>query len=162
MILGLNSDKSIKLKGKGRPIVEQKDRVEILSSFPFVDKIVVFDEMTPIKLIKKIKPHIIFKGKDYKKKDVVGFHESKKWHGKVILIDFIDNKSTTSLIQRIRTSVTDVVFLMLMERIAETEELHRRSFNESFKEFNLNWFWDKPIYKELINIGGGKEELNII
>ena len=69
LILGLNSDKSIKkLKGKGRPIVEQKDRVEILSSFPFVDKIVVFDEMTPIKLIKKIKPHIIFKGKDYKKK----------------------------------------------------------------------------------------------
>ena len=49
LILGLNSDKSIKkLKGKGRPIVEQKDRVEILSSFPFVDKIVVFDEMTQL------------------------------------------------------------------------------------------------------------------
>ena len=43
--------------------------------------------------------------------------------------------------------------------IAETEDLHRRSFNESFKEFNLDWFWDKPIYKELINIGGGKERI---
>ena len=43
--------------------------------------------------------------------------------------------------------------------IAETEELHRKSFNESFKEFNLDWFWDKPIYKELINIGGGKERI---
>ena len=43
--------------------------------------------------------------------------------------------------------------------IAETEELHRMSFNESFKEFNLNWFWDKPIYKRLINIGGGKERI---
>ena len=107
LILGLNSDESIKkLKGKNRPIVEQKDRVEILSSFPFVDKIVVFDEVTPIKLIKKIKPNIIFKGKDYKKKDVVGFYESKKWHGRVILIDFVENKSTTNLIERIKTSVT--------------------------------------------------------
>ena len=107
LILGLNSDESIKkLKGKNRPIVEQEDRVEILSSFPFVDKIVVFDEVTPIKLIKKIKPNIIFKGKDYKKKDVVGFYESKKWHGRVILIDFVENKSTTNLIERIKTSVT--------------------------------------------------------
>ena len=107
LILGLNSDKSIKkLKGNNRPIVEQKDRFEILSSFPFVDKIIVFDEMTPIKLIKKIKPNIIFKGKDYKKKDVVGFHESKKWHGRVELIDFIENKSTTNIIERIKTSVT--------------------------------------------------------
>lgn len=107
LILGLNSDESIKkLKGKNRPIVEQKDRVEILSSFPFVDKIVVFEEVTPIKLIKKIKPNIIFKGKDYKKKDVVGFYESKKWHGKVILIDFVKNKSTTNLIERIKLSVT--------------------------------------------------------
>ena len=107
LILGLNSDESIrKLKGKNRPIVELKDRVEILSSFPFIDKIVVFDEVTPIKLIKRIKPNIIFKGKDYKKQDVVGFRESKKWQGRVILIDFIKNKSTTKLIERIKTSVT--------------------------------------------------------
>ena len=107
LILGLNSDESIrKLKGKNRPIVEEKDRVEILSSFPFIDKIVVFDEVTPIKLIKRIKPNIIFKGKDYKKQDVVGFRESKKWQGRVILIDFIKNKSTTNLIERIKKSVT--------------------------------------------------------
>ena len=107
LILGLNSDESIKkLKGKNRPIVELKDRIEILSSFPFVDKIVVFEEVTPIKLIKKIKPNIIFKGKDYQKKDVVGFYECKKWHGRVILIDFIENKSTTNIIERIKTSVT--------------------------------------------------------
>ncbi len=43
--------------------------------------------------------------------------------------------------------------------IAETEDLHRRSFNESFKEFNLDWFWDEAIYKELINIGDGKERI---
>ena len=43
--------------------------------------------------------------------------------------------------------------------VAETEEYHRKSFNESFKEFNLDWFWDEAIYKELINIGGGKERI---
>jgi len=51
------------------------------------------------------------------------------------------------------------VFFDVDGTIAETEELHRKSFNESFKEFNLDWFWDKPIYKELINIGGGKERI---
>jgi len=51
------------------------------------------------------------------------------------------------------------VFFDVDGTIAETEELHRRSFNESFKEFNLDWFWDKPIYKELISIGGGKERI---
>ena len=43
--------------------------------------------------------------------------------------------------------------------IAETEDFHRKSFNEAFKEFNLDWFWDEAIYKELINIGGGKERI---
>ena len=43
--------------------------------------------------------------------------------------------------------------------IAETEDLHRRSFNESFKEFNLDWFWDEAIYKELINVGDGMERI---
>ena len=51
------------------------------------------------------------------------------------------------------------VFFDVDGTIAETEELHRKSFNESFREFNLDWFWDKPIYKELINIGGGKERI---
>ena len=43
--------------------------------------------------------------------------------------------------------------------IAETEDLHRRCFNESFKEFNLDWFWDEAIYKELINIGDGEDRI---
>ncbi len=43
--------------------------------------------------------------------------------------------------------------------IAETEDYHRQSFNESFKEFGLDWYWDEPIYKELINVGGGKERI---
>ena len=51
------------------------------------------------------------------------------------------------------------VFFDVDGTIAETEEYHRKSFNESFKEFSLDWFWDEAIYKELINIGGGKERI---
>ena len=51
------------------------------------------------------------------------------------------------------------VFFDVDGTIAETEEFHRKSFNESFKEFSLDWFWDEAIYKELINIGGGKERI---
>ena len=51
------------------------------------------------------------------------------------------------------------VFFDVDGTIAETENFHRKAFNEAFKEFNLDWFWDEPIYKELINIGGGKERI---
>lgn len=105
LILALNSDKSIKkLKGDKRPIMNEKDRIEILSSLKFIDEIIVFDELTPIKLIKKIKPDFIFKGKDYKKTNVVGFKELKRWGGKVVLIDFLKNKSTTNIIKRINNA----------------------------------------------------------
>ena len=101
LILALNSDKSIKkLKGDKRPIMNEKDRIEILSSLKFIDEIIVFDELTPIKLIKKIKPDFIFKGRDYKKTNVVGFKELKLWGGKVVLIDFLKNKSTTNIIKK--------------------------------------------------------------
>jgi len=51
------------------------------------------------------------------------------------------------------------VFFDVDGTIAETENFHRKAFNDAFKEFNLDWFWDEPIYKELINIGGGKERI---
>ena len=51
------------------------------------------------------------------------------------------------------------VFFDVDGTIAETENYHRKAFNEAFKEFNLDWYWDEPIYKELINVGGGKERI---
>ena len=103
LILALNSDFSVrKLKGSSRPIINENERSFLLSNFEFVDKIILFDEQTPIKLIKKIKPNIIFKGDDYKKKDVVGFTELKKWKGKIILIKCTEGLSTSSIIERIK------------------------------------------------------------
>lgn len=103
LIIGLNSDNSIKkIKGKGRPIINIEDRILLLSSLTFVDMIVVFDELTPIKLIKHLKPHILFKGKDYKLDQVVGSEEIKSWGGKVMLIDYESGKSTSNIIRRIK------------------------------------------------------------
>ena len=103
LILALNSDQSIKkIKGKDRPILNQDERSEVLKNFSFIDRIVIFNENTPIKLIKKIKPDTIFKGDDYTLKEVVGFEEVKKWGGEVILIKCVKGKSTSSIIRKIK------------------------------------------------------------
>ena len=103
LIVGLNSDNSVKkLKGSSRPIINQFERSSILSSFEFIDRIVIFEESTPINLIKKIKPKFIFKGDDYKKSQVVGNKEITKWEGSVILIKCTKNKSTSKIIERIK------------------------------------------------------------
>lgn len=103
LILGLNSDTSIKkIKGKDRPILNQSERSEVLKNFNFIDRILIFNEVTPIKLIKKIRPNIIFKGDDYSINDVVGSEEVKKWGGQVILVKCVKGKSTSNIIRRIK------------------------------------------------------------
>jgi D-beta-D-heptose 7-phosphate kinase/D-beta-D-heptose 1-phosphate adenosyltransferase len=99
LIVGLNSDKSVgALKGEGRPINCEQDRASILASLGFVDYVVIFDEDTPYELIKKLKPDVLVKGADYKDKKVVGSDLVKE----VVLIDFVQGKSTTSIIERIK------------------------------------------------------------
>ncbi|BCD62725.1 D-beta-D-heptose 7-phosphate kinase / D-beta-D-heptose 1-phosphate adenosyltransferase [Nitratiruptor sp. YY08-26] len=101
LIVGLNSDSSVKrLKGKSRPINPQYDRAYILASLEAVDYVVIFDEDTPYELIKKIEPDILVKGADYKDKEVVGSDIAKE----TILIEFVDGKSTTKIIERIQNN----------------------------------------------------------
>ena len=103
LIVGLNNDNSVrKLKGRKRPILNESERASILSCFEFVDGIVLFKEDTPIKLIKKLKPHFLFKGDDYTLNEVVGKNEIKEWNGEVVLIKCTKNKSTSRIIERIR------------------------------------------------------------
>lgn len=104
LIVGLNSDDSIKrLKGKDRPINSQVDRAFILASLACVSYVIIFDEDTPKNLISQIKPDILVKGADYKDKVVIGAEYAKS----VQLIDFIDNKSTTNIIDKIQKQVKE-------------------------------------------------------
>lgn len=103
LIVGLNSDSSVKkLKGNDRPINTESDRAEMLCALEFVNYVAIFDEETPLELIKRIKPDILVKGGDYKGKLVVGAKEIEEYGGKVILIPFVKGKSTTNIISKIR------------------------------------------------------------
>ncbi len=105
LVLALNTDASIKkIKGQSRPILNQTERSEILKNFKFIDRIILFNEKTPINLIKKIKPNIIFKGDDYLKKEVVGYSEAKAWGGEVNLIKCVKGKSTSKIIRKIKNA----------------------------------------------------------
>ena len=103
LILGLNSDSSIrKLKGNDRPICLEDERLTILSNFSFIDMLILFSDETPLKLIKAIKPDLIFKGGDYAVEDVVGNKEIKLWGGQVKILRYEKGKSTSNLIKRMR------------------------------------------------------------
>ena len=102
LIVGLNSDSSVrKIKGTDRPIIGEADRALVLCSLESVDCVILFDEASPINLIKLIKPDLLFKGSDYKLKDVVGAKEMKKWGGKVNLIPVVEGKSTSKIIKKL-------------------------------------------------------------
>ena len=98
VIVGLNSDASVrKLKGPSRPIFSQKDRKFLLESCKYVDKVIIFDDETPLKLIEEVKPDIIVKGGDYTEDQVVGKDLCKS----VIIFNYLDGYSTTKIVQDI-------------------------------------------------------------
>ena len=114
LIIGLNSDSSVKRLGKGdsRPYNSEENRAYLLAAFGFIDAVVVFDEDTPIELIRLIKPDVLVKGGDYDasaiKGDnqyIVGSDIVKSYSGLVEVIPFLKGFSTTSLIEKIKKSV---------------------------------------------------------
>jgi rfaE bifunctional protein nucleotidyltransferase chain/domain len=103
LIVGINSDKSVKrIKGEKRPILKQEERTFIIDNIKGVDYVVLFDEETPYELIKEICPDFLVKGGDYKEEEVVGGEFVKKSGGKVVIIPYLENFSTTKLIERIK------------------------------------------------------------
>jgi rfaE bifunctional protein nucleotidyltransferase chain/domain len=102
LVVGLNSDKSVqKIKGPKRPIVPEKERAFVLGGLASVDYVVLFNEDTPQKLIEKIKPNVMVKGADWKGKEVAGADFVKSYGGKMELIKFIPNHSSTDIIKTI-------------------------------------------------------------
>lgn len=102
LILGLNTDASVqRLKGAGRPVVDEQARAFVMASLRFVDAVVLFDQQTPYELIQLVQPDVLVKGKDYKAEEVVGYDIVTAKGGKVETIDLVPGYSTTALIQKI-------------------------------------------------------------
>lgn len=106
LIVGVNSDNSVKhlKKGPSRPINNQQTRATIIAALHIVDAIVIFDEDTPLDLIKKIMPDVLVKGADYKPEQIAGHDVVVANGGKVITVDLLPGYSTTALEQKIKNS----------------------------------------------------------
>ncbi|MVN21301.1 D-glycero-beta-D-manno-heptose 1-phosphate adenylyltransferase [Mucilaginibacter arboris] len=103
LIVGVNADASVKrLKSAGRPIQKEADRALLIAAMHFVDLVVVFEEDTPEKLIQLISPDVLVKGGDYKVEEIAGAQWVLDHGGKVELINYLDNSSSTNIIRKIR------------------------------------------------------------
>lgn len=101
LIVGINTDASVKkIKGPTRPIQNENDRAEILASLKAVDHTVLFNEDTPIDLIKHIKPDVLVKGGDWKVEQIVGWDFVQSYGGIVRSLQFVEGKSTTNIIAK--------------------------------------------------------------
>ena len=101
LIVAINTDRSVrKLKGSSRPVNTLAHRAKVLASLQCIDKVVFFDEDTPIKLIKAIRPDVLVKGGDYKLKDIVGHKEVSQSGGSVVTIPLVKGLSTSKIISK--------------------------------------------------------------
>ena len=103
LVVGLNADVSVKrLKGESRPVNDQDSRALILASLVMVDAVVLFEEDTPLELIKAILPDVLVKGGDYTVEQIAGAKEVIKNGGKVVINPILEGFSTTSLIKQMK------------------------------------------------------------
>ena len=105
LIIGVNSDASVKRQGKGddRPINSEQDRMMVLAALESVSMVVKFDEDTPLDLILACKPDVLVKGGDWKIGNIVGASAVQGWGGTVHSIPFLHERSTTALLNKIRS-----------------------------------------------------------
>ena len=103
LIIGLNTDNSVsRIKGSGRPIVDEVSRSKVLAALEFVDLVVLFDQDTPLELIQALKPDILVKGKDYNVSNIVGADYVLQNGGKVETIELTEGLSTSIVIDKIK------------------------------------------------------------
>jgi rfaE bifunctional protein nucleotidyltransferase chain/domain len=105
LIVGVNSDASVKRLGKGedRPINSELDRMMVLAALESVSLVVKFDEDTPLNLIRACHPDVLVKGGDWQTENIVGAKEVQSWEGSVHSIPFLHERSTTALLKKIRS-----------------------------------------------------------
>ena len=103
LIVGMNTDRSVKaLKGPERPVNSEYARARLIAALGFVSMVIIFDEDTPLELIKSLAPDVLIKGKDYSIETIVGAKEVIQMGGEVCTIDLVPNYSTTRIIQKLK------------------------------------------------------------
>lgn len=103
LVVGLNTDNSVKrLKGEGRPVVNERDRLFQVASLLCTDAVCLFGEDTPEELIKSVRPDVLVKGGDYTVDRIVGAEFVQSYGGRVEIVPFVDGYSTSSLIDNIK------------------------------------------------------------
>jgi rfaE bifunctional protein nucleotidyltransferase chain/domain len=106
LVVGINSDETVRiLKGPDRPVMPQTERAEILASLECVDAVVIFDELSPQKVLAALLPDILVKGSDWPGNQIVGREEVEAAGGKVVLIDNVPGYSSTEILEKIRAGV---------------------------------------------------------
>ena len=104
LVVGVNSDNSVRrIKGPGRPINPEEDRLKVISALQAVDYVALFSEDTPLRLIQTLRPDTLVKGADWKKDEIVGGREVQSWGGKVKQIALVPGRSTTRVIEKLRS-----------------------------------------------------------
>ena len=103
LVVGVNSDASVRrLKGPGRPIVPEAERAELVSALACVDAAVVFEDDTPERLIREVRPDVLAKGGDWKLEEIVGREFVESRGGRVVRVRLREGLSSSRLIERIR------------------------------------------------------------
>ena len=103
LVVGLNSDRSVRaLKGEGRPLVPERERAETIAALEAVDRVVVYDEDTPRRVISALGPDVLVKGADWALDAIVGREEVEAGGGRVVRVELLPGRSTTSMVSRIR------------------------------------------------------------
>jgi rfaE bifunctional protein nucleotidyltransferase chain/domain len=103
LVVALNSDASVReIKGPGRPLVSQADRAAALGALEAVDRVVLFDDATPQKVIEALLPDVLVKGADWPEDAIVGRDAVLAAGGRVVRVDLVPDRSTTSLVERIK------------------------------------------------------------
>jgi rfaE bifunctional protein nucleotidyltransferase chain/domain len=107
LIVGLNSDASVRLLNKGadRPLVPQFSRARVLAALEAVSLVVLFDEPTPLELIGELAPDVLVKGADYAREQIVGADLVEQRGGRIVRVKLVEGFSTTKLVERLRASI---------------------------------------------------------
>lgn len=105
LVVAINDDASVRrLKGASRPVLDEDERARILAAISVVDFVCVFPEDTPLETIRALRPDVLVKGADWTDKGIVGQDDVLGWGGEVVAVDLVGGRSTTGIIERIRSS----------------------------------------------------------